>query len=415
MKLRRRAKPAQRPVDLPSRGHTLLQEAVLARQAGDFYLAAVLCDKSISSFRALLKVRPLSLRARDGLRKAWRFPLTLFPDQSEFSIPDVSHYDWMPESDGTTARGRVSSYFASALDLLFDSEWHRQCDGKYGGPKPSHLSWKQFYLQNETLIKRYPDLHTQLKWAIEQGHASYVVFLLKKLPFGCSLNFEKLSIETAIMNRDSAMIRLLLTHGLAPTLVVKQQWSLIHYAVYSGDIPIVTQLIAHGGSFEVKDSSGLTPLFLAVIKQDPPMLEIILAQGVGAHDQLPNGLTPLTWAIRVNHGAMISLLLRHNTSLAYKHPAGLSLLHVAVFFTTIHNAGALVSVMQPDVLDQFGRTPLHWAVALGKRDWVDLLLQHGASPAIADRYGDTPLTIAQDYRHQRLTKRLKRALKRVVF
>src|SRR5262249_4094776 len=45
-------------------------------------------------------------------------------------------------------------------------------------------------------------------------------------------------------------------------------------------------------------------------------------------------------------------------------------------------------------------TPLHWAVAYGRRDLVALLLKHGASADIGDWMHWTPLHVAVDPAHQ---------------
>ncbi|MCK6509495.1 ankyrin repeat domain-containing protein [Myxococcota bacterium] len=49
--------------------------------------------------------------------------------------------------------------------------------------------------------------------------------------------------------------------------------------------------------------------------------------------------------------------------------------------------------------DYNGRTPLHVAAAAGQAHTVQLLLQHGASPLVADRSGRTPIDEAHLHQH----------------
>ena len=47
-----------------------------------------------------------------------------------------------------------------------------------------------------------------------------------------------------------------------------------------------------------------------------------------------------------------------------------------------------------NVMDLQGRTPLHWAVAIGQPEAVKRLLRHGADPNIQDVWGHTSLHLA---------------------
>ncbi len=65
------------------------------------------------------------------------------------------------------------------------------------------------------------------------------------------------------------------------------------------------------------------------------------------------------------------------------------------------NATELVEVLlaegqNPNSLDPCGATPLHWAVAAGSLDSMALLLAHGADAHCADRFGNTPNSVADN-------------------
>lgn len=50
----------------------------------------------------------------------------------------------------------------------------------------------------------------------------------------------------------------------------------------------------------------------------------------------------------------------------------------------------------PDSRDADGKPALWWAVRQGNEETVAVLLDHGAEPSLAERGGDTPLSLAKD-------------------
>jgi ankyrin repeat protein len=57
-----------------------------------------------------------------------------------------------------------------------------------------------------------------------------------------------------------------------------------------------------------------------------------------------------------------------------------------------------------------GRTPLMFAVMFGRRAMVDLLLEAGADPALADGEGNTALDLASGHSDPAIYERLERAV-----
>jgi ankyrin repeat protein len=68
-------------------------------------------------------------------------------------------------------------------------------------------------------------------------------------------------------------------------------------------------------------------------------------------------------------------------------------------------AGAAV-----DAANDMGRTPLMFAVMFGRKAMVDLLLEAGANPALADLEGQTALDLAAGQTDPMIYERLSRAL-----
>ncbi|WZH49579.1 ankyrin repeat protein [Fusarium acuminatum] len=83
-------------------------------------------------------------------------------------------------------------------------------------------------------------------------------------------------------------------------------------------------------------------------------------------------------------------------------PPSFTLLHLAAYFGNVPWAKLLISDHARLVLrkDNYGRTPLSWAVNQGHREMVELLLDHGAHANYKDRSMLTPLHIAVTGQHK---------------
>ena len=58
----------------------------------------------------------------------------------------------------------------------------------------------------------------------------------------------------------------------------------------------------------------------------------------------------------------------------------------------------------PNTKDEKGRTPLHYAAAMGHLDIAKLLLERGADPSARDKYGQTPANVARAEGHSEVAE-----------
>ena len=64
---------------------------------------------------------------------------------------------------------------------------------------------------------------------------------------------------------------------------------------------------------------------------------------------------------------------------------------------------------QPNAVDNYGRTALHWAAYNSRDAVVELLLQAKADPTIVDKDGNTAAKHAESGGHAALAQRLREA------
>jgi ankyrin repeat protein len=143
----------------------------------------------------------------------------------------------------------------------------------------------------------------------------------------------------------------------------------IHFAAWQGDGASVARLISAGADVNALGAGGRTPLMQAVDEprasfdqEHAEVVQLLLAAGasVGASDN--DGWTALHLGTRAGPRAVVILL----------------------------GAGADANAKGAD-----GSTPLHCAVEYGNSAAVAVLLDHGASALCQNRWGVTPLQVAE--------------------
>ncbi|ETV89415.1 hypothetical protein, variant 1 [Aphanomyces astaci] len=150
----------------------------------------------------------------------------------------------------------------------------------------------------------------------------------------------------------------------------------LHVAVSNGDLVRVQDLLAAGIATDGLDDDGRTPLWYALEHLEIAVL--LLNQGHSSKHQIvaPDmyGTTLLHVVTRQRNIEMLTLLLLQadpsDESAPFSEP------------------------MDVDARDSHQQTALHVAATFGFRKCVEMLLAHGASPAVLDENSQTPIMLA---------------------
>lgn len=168
------------------------------------------------------------------------------------------------------------------------------------------------------------------------------------------------------------------------------------------------------------ETTSLRPVasvsFLAKVQEgDATMTNYLLAMGSDVEQtDDPSGLTPLLIAAKNKHTEVCRALLTNNHARANVHAKDRSernVLHIALFgsggedmipLLLEHNA-------DPNVVDEEGRTPLHYCVEFNKRRAAQDLLNKNAEKETPNKAGETALYLAIRRKKAELVEVLLRA------
>jgi ankyrin repeat protein/Tfp pilus assembly protein PilF len=206
--------------------------------------------------------------------------------------------------------------------------------------------------------------------AAEGNHRLLLEWLLSQYPIFLDRIFQDSSFILKLAEQPTTQsLAFLFSRGLNSKSSNKFKQTLLHVAAQAGQIENVQLLLNQGAEINAQDLSQRTPLFLAV------------QQG---------------------HRAIVQLLLKHQARIDLRSMEGDTILHVAAFYG--HLLQELFPICQSliEAQDEDGKTPLHKAVwGDPKPDVVALLLAQGANPQAVNIYDYTPLHWAAKHGHLR--------------
>jgi hypothetical protein len=188
-----------------------------------------------------------------------------------------------------------------------------------------------------------------------------------------------------------------------PTAAEAAAYTGLHAAAWRGDVPTIERLAAGGKAvLEARDAHGRTPLHVATFARQRGAVKALLAAGADTAAFESGRYDAVTIAAVADDEATLAILLAGGASakLVTSRYDGTALIAAAHLG---HDGVVRQLIAAGAPLDHVNN--LHWtalieAIVLGDggrrhQATLDALLEAGASTALADRSGQTPLALAR--------------------
>ena len=170
-----------------------------------------------------------------------------------------------------------------------------------------------------------------------------------------------------------------------------------------GDAELVKQLIDEGLNINVEaiHTRGNTPLHTAAANGHAEVVKVLVEAGADPNYATYTGhLTPLHFAARIGSLEVCKVLIEAGAELDKRDKGGQTALLLAIgtersqieLIRLLIQAGA-----DPNIPNNYGKTPLYWATGGRTVEFVNLLIQAGSDVNFVDRFGSTPLHEAATY------------------
>jgi ankyrin repeat protein/tetratricopeptide (TPR) repeat protein len=210
--------------------------------------------------------------------------------------------------------------------------------------------------------------------------------------------YNQTALMVAAQSGFTHIIEELLKHGAALDIVDLNGDTALHYASQFRQVPALRLLLAAGAKTDIQDKWKQTPLTMAACNKDMVSFRELLPKS-RIDQATPHGGTALHYACGYGHLPMIRELIAagadvNSTARGQKRTPLMSACdewpHPYIVGPLI-KAGASINLQ-----DVNGKTALAHAVdPLLNRGLVEMLLENGANPTIADKNGVTPIRAAR--------------------
>jgi len=213
--------------------------------------------------------------------------------------------------------------------------------------------------------------------------------------------FENTPLHIACRYGDLARVHVLLEHDAEVNILNRYGKTPFHYAMKakSDNSAIIELLIQHGLDLKRTNPEGDTILHLACyeggnIANFKPVINAISDLNVRGKDR--RTILHCAANSKQDNTDLIHLLIKQGVNTQFKDHFEDTPLHIALLSEHIINAKTLIDLgADPDATNMVKRTPLHYAAEIrNQHEITKKLLEKGADPTKKDRSGYTALHLA---------------------
>ena len=344
---------------------------------------------------------------------------------------DIGHYNFFESCYEACRSGllpRIKAFVQENISLLQgeNEEGETLLYAAVLGNQLEVLQW--LYAQNPSLLKKCrKDGWNLMHVAAAEGHAPIVQWLQKQetnllqelspekwTPLHCAVFNEQLSVlglfvdfikkeinllEQLVERPCSKTLDFLLNQGLDPETSNRFKQSLLHLAAQAGQEENVRCLLQYKAQINAQDLSGRTALFLAVTQGHRSIVQFLLKKGADSTILTCGNESVLHIAAFYGHTPIMQDLLKESKAkllIKIQDSDGKIPLHSALWGDSKQDVVQLLldQGSDPNAINSFSYTPLHWACKNGHTQSFNLLIKRGARLDIVNANHDLPLDLA---------------------
>ena len=257
-----------------------------------------------------------------------------------------------------------------------------------------------------------PDGTSALQWAAHSNHAAAVALLVKAGAKASAANFFGITpLSEAAANGNAEIVEILLKAGADANALSAEGEPTLMTASRAGNAEAVRVLLKHGAAVDARESwKGQTALMWAAAENRAEVVEVLIESGADVNARSTEwpeekkrpsngnivstrprgGLTPLLFAAREGALASMRVLAKAGADLNLTEPDGTNALVMALINAHYDAAAFLLDAgADPNVADKYGRTALYAAVDMNS------LEPSVTRPAPQDSDKTRPLEVAR--------------------
>ena len=236
-----------------------------------------------------------------------------------------------------------------------------------------------------------------LGWAAQNGNVEIVRALLKggANPNAADIEIKHTPLIRAIEMQHLEIVQALLKGGADPNAVAADGKTALMFAVESQKPALVQALLDAKVDVKRVEEDGNSPVLVAAQEMQPESIEIIRLLGKAGAELNASTIivTPLVYAVEQGNAELVEVLLAAGADPNRETRGGKTPLAAAVYTPELLRV-LLKNKADPN-LRVGSATPLSEAILNDNAEAVEILLESGADPDLADPNGTTPLQLAE--------------------